>query len=440
MTSITQLIRRKRDAEALTDAELLWIVEGASNGSIPDYQLSAWLMAVFLRGMTAHETAALTSAMTASGARLDLSDVDAPKVDKHSTGGVGDKVSLVLAPIVASCGAVVPMISGRGLGHTGGTVDKLESIPGFVAEMPLSLIREQVASIGIAMAAQTSELVPADRRLYALRDVTATIESLPLITASILSKKLAEGIEALVMDVKVGAGAFMRELSQARALAASIRQVCETAGVRCTTMITGMDAPLGRRIGNWLEVCEAVRMLRGEEMPPGLAEVTLALCGACLLAAGLADSLDSGVAMARRAIDDGSAYAKLLEVVRMQGGDVGAVERAHEPAPTEVILSEAAGYVHAIDPLRLGLLGIELGAGRRTIDDVIAPQAGIILYKQVGDDVGRGEPLCGVVEARAGVKVDPAAVRGCFTIDRERPQPPRGVVETSLEPSRLASS
>jgi pyrimidine-nucleoside phosphorylase len=436
MTGITQLIRAKRDGEEHSPEEIRWIVEGAASGSIADYQLSAWLMAVYFSGMTPAETATLTAAMCASGARLDLSRVDRPIVDKHSTGGVGDKVSLVLAPIVASCGIAVPMISGRGLGHTGGTVDKLESIPGFVAEMPLAAIRAQVEEIGIALAAQTPELVPADRRLYALRDVTATVESLPLITASILSKKLAEDIDALVMDVKSGRGAFMRSLDDARALAASIRSVSDANGVRCSTLITAMDAPLGRRIGNWLEVCEAVRMLRGEEEPPLLTEVTLSLAGACIVAGGMAATLNEGIERARLTITDGSAYRLFLDVVRRQGGDVAAVEHAQEPAPTEVVLADESGIVNGIDALRLGMLGIDLGAGRRALDDTIAPQAGIILYRHIGEEVERGEPLCGVVEARMGVKVDPAALRACFTIGGETPQESHAVLEVELAPPR----
>lgn len=428
--TITQLIRRKRDGEEHSTGELQFIVEGASDGSIEDYHLSAWLMAVYFRGMTPAETATLTRAMCMSGARLDLTHITGPKVDKHSTGGVGDKVSIVLAPIVASCGIAVPMISGRGLGHTGGTVDKLESIPGFVAEMSLDRIAAQVADIGIALAAQTPELVPADRRMYALRDVTASVESLPLITASILSKKLAEGIDSLVMDVKTGRGAFMREIDDARALAASIKSVAETNGVRCTTMITSMDAPLGRRIGNWLEVCESVRMLRGEEEPPVLTEVTLALAAECIVAGGRASNAEEGVAIARDAIASGRAWQKFIEVVRRQGGDIDAVERAHEPSPTEVVLSDSAGYVTSIDPLRLGLLGIDLGAGRRTLDDVIAPQAGIMLYKHVGDHVERGEPICGVVEARPGIKADPEVLRSCFTIAASAASPASSINET----------
>ncbi|MBC8144575.1 MAG: thymidine phosphorylase, partial [bacterium] len=416
MTSITQLIRRKRDGKEHTAAEIQLIVDGTSDGSIADYQLSAWLMAVYFSGMSPAETALLTRAMCASGARLDLSSVQRPKVDKHSTGGVGDKVSLILAPIVASCGIAVPMISGRGLGHTGGTVDKLESIPGFIAEMSLSAIQAQVASIGIALAAQTAELVPADRRMYSLRDVTATVESLPLITASILSKKLAEDIDALVMNVTTGRGAFMRKLDDARALAESIRTVCEAGGVRCSTIVTSMDAPLGRRIGNWLEVCEAARMLRGEEEPPLLTEITFALAGACIVAGGKASTLDDGIAVARDAVASGRAWNVFVDVVRKQGGDVDAIEKAHEPSPTEVILANDSGHVASIDPLRIGFLAVELGAGRRALGDAVAPHAGIILYKHIGEFVERGEPLCGVVESRAGVTVDPASVRSCFEL------------------------
>lgn len=427
--SITNLIRRKRDGEELTDQEILTVVEGAAQGTIPDYQLSAFLMAVYFAGMTPRETAQLTAAMASSGSRLDLSRVSCPKVDKHSTGGVGDKVSLILAPIVASHGIAVPMISGRGLGHTGGTVDKLESIPGFNTRLSLAEIERQVEEIGIVMAAQSESLAPADRKLYALRDVTATIESLPLITASILSKKFAENLDALVMDVKTGRGAFMPTLEEARALADSMREVSCANGLRCTTMITSMDAPHGRRIGNWLEVCEATRVLRGEEEPPLLMEVTLALAGACIRAAGLVATLEAGIDLARTSIADGSAYRKFLELVVRQGGDVTAVEHAVEPGPTEVIISDRAGYITAIDSLRLGLITIELGAGRHTMNDAIAPQAGIIIYRHVGEEIDRGEPLCGVVECRSGVKIDPAELRDCFTIEQEAPAMPSMIIE-----------
>lgn len=433
--SITNLIRKKRDGGELTDDEILRVVEGAASGDIPDYQLSAFLMAVYFSGMTERETSQLTVAMACSGARLDLSAIPMPKVDKHSTGGVGDKVSLILAPVVASLGIAVPMICGRGLGHTGGTADKLESIPGFRTALSLGEIRAQIGAIGIAMAAQSSELAPADRKLYALRDVTATVESLPLLTASILSKKFAEGLDALVMDVKFGRGAFMRTLEDARRLAASIASVCRASGLPGTTFLTCMDVPLGRRIGNWLEVCESVRALRGEEEPPFLMEVALRLAGACIAAGGKAGDLEEGTALARRAIADGSAYEKFLELVRRQGGDLRAVEHAAEPAPTEVVMGDRSGYVTAIDSYRLGLIAIELGAGRRTLDDAIAPQAGIILHRHLGEHLERGEILCSVVECRAGIKIDPAEVRACFTIGEAPPELPEmiaGVEEIRL--------
>lgn len=419
--SIIDIIRKKRDGGELSGAEIDRVAVGAADGSVPEYQLSALLMAIYFAGMTPGETARLTASMAASGARLDLSGVAAPKVDKHSTGGVGDKVSLILAPVVASCGAAVPMISGRGLGHTGGTVDKLESIPGFRTDLSLAEVELQVAEIGVAMAAQTAELAPADRRLYAIRDVTATVESLPLITASILSKKFAENLDALVMDVKFGRGAFMRELSDATALAESIGAVCAAEGLGCTTLLTRMDFPLGRRIGNWLEVCESVRMLRAEEEPPLLAEVTFALCGACIHAAGIVDTLEEGIDRACRVIADGSAYRTFLRMVERQGGDVAAVERAEEPLPTATVVADRAGFVTGIDALELGHAAIELGAGRRTLGDTIHPDAGIIIHRHVGEYVERAAPLCSLVDRRVGAGVPADRVRAAFTIGDEAP-------------------
>lgn len=419
---LTKLIRKKRDGEALSDEEILRFVQGASDGSIPDYQLSALLMAIYFQGMSAHETARLTAAMASSGRKLDLSGVSLPKVDKHSTGGVGDKVSLILAPVVASCGIAVPMISGRGLGHTGGTVDKLESIPGFRTSLSLVEIGRQVDRIGFAMGAQSDDLAPADRKLYALRDVTATVESLPLITASILSKKFTEDLDALVMDVKVGRGAFMKTLDEARALAQSICDVSKAGGLPCRAFLTRMDAPLGRRIGNWLEVCESVRVLRGEEEPPLLFDLVVELSGACIHAAGAAGSHAEGNERARRAIADGSAWEKFVQMVECQGGDLHVLEHAAEPQFTEVIMSDRQGFVTAIDALSMGLLSIELGAGRRFVSDGIAPDAGIVLFRQLGEWVERGEPLCGVVMRRVGVAVIADEVRSCFSIGAEAPR------------------
>jgi pyrimidine-nucleoside phosphorylase len=419
--TISTLIRRKREGEELTEGEIEQIVAGAADGSITDYQLAALMMAIFFRGMTDAETATLTAAMTRSGGRLDLSGIGSTAVDKHSTGGVGDKISLMLAPIVASTGIAVPMISGRGLGHTGGTVDKLESIPGMRVELELREIERLVASIGVAMGAQSAELAPADRRLYAIRDVTATVESIPLITASILSKKLAEDLDALVMDVKCGAGAFMKTAADATALARSIERVAALNDLPCRSFITRMDAPLGRRIGNWLEVCESVRVLRGEEEPPLLLEPTLTLAGACIVAGGGEATLDDGIARARRSIDDGTAYRKLLQIVEHQGGNVDAVERAIEPEPTMVVHASRSGYVTAIDPLAIGLLAIELGAGRRMLDDPIDPEAGIVIARHIGEPVEKGDALCSLVVRRHGCEPDAAAIERLFTIEEERP-------------------
>ncbi|HVZ39530.1 MAG TPA: thymidine phosphorylase [Candidatus Kapabacteria bacterium] len=428
--SITEIIRRKRDGGELSEAEIACVVDGAATGAVADYQLSAFLMAVYFAGMTPGETALLTMAMARSGAVLHRSGTGARRVDKHSTGGVGDKVSLILAPIVASCGIAVPMISGRGLGHTGGTVDKLESIPGFRAMLSLAEVERQVAELGIAMAAQTEELAPADRCLYALRDVTATVESLPLITASILSKKFAESLDALVMDVKCGPAAFMRNRTDAHALAASIMDVARANGLPCRTLITRMDGPLGRRIGNWHEVCESVRVLRGEEEPPLLMEVTLALAGEAIEAGGAA-APGEGAARARRAIADGSAWETFIRMVEHQGGDVATLERAAEPPATVVVRSERAGFVAAIDSLRLGLLSIGLGAGRRTMNEAVAPEAGIVVHAHLGEEVRPGDPVCSVANGRGRGAIDPLAFRACFTVN-DAPPPPAAMILQAL--------
>ena len=425
--SILDLIIKKRDQQELTSEEIFRLVEGVVMDAIPDYQLSAFLMAIYFAGMTPGETALLTAAMAVSGDQLDLGHIAIPKVDKHSTGGVGDKVSLVLAPVVAACGAAVPMISGRGLGHTGGTVDKLESIPGFRTDLSLAETAQLVQKIGVAMAAQTERLAPADRKLYALRGVTATVESLPLITASILSKKFAEDLDALVMDIKVGNGAFMKTLPDARALASSIRAVAVANGLRCQTLITRMDAPLGRRIGNWLEVCEAVRMLRGQEQPPLIFQVTIALAAACLTAAGIASSHEEGVARATAAIADGSGYQVFLRMVEEQGGDVRAVESATEPPPDEIILSDRSGWIAEIDAMQLGLMAIEAGAGRKILSEPIDHEAGIILYRHIGEYVEQGQPLCGLVIRRNAAAINPAELRAAFRI-AEHPQPATEIV------------
>jgi pyrimidine-nucleoside phosphorylase len=408
------IIRAKRDGEALTHEQIAWMVRGASDGSVPAYQLSAWLMAVWLRGMTPDETAALTDAMVRSGVRVDLSAVPGVKVDKHSTGGVGDKTSLVVAPAVAACGVPVPMMSGRGLGHTGGTLDKLESISGFRTRLTLDEFRAQVADIGCALIGQTDDVAPADRTLYALRDVTATVESLPLICASILSKKIAEGIDALVLDVKTGRGAFMAREEDARALADALVGLAERAGLEVAALLTRMDQPLGRTIGNALEVRECIDVLRGGG-PPDLVELSVELSALMVWLGRPGSSLEE----ARRAVGDvlrnGRALDMFRRIVERQGGDVGMIDNPSTlpQAPVrETIAALRGGYVSHVDALALGRAAVELGAGRARAEDTVDTAVGFELLAVAGDAVTAGAPLV-VVHART--PEDAAAVRDVVT-------------------------
>jgi pyrimidine-nucleoside phosphorylase/thymidine phosphorylase len=395
-----EVIHRKRDGEAIPAGELAALVEGFTRGEIPDYQLAAFCMAVFFRGMDGAEVGALTEAMLRSGDVLDLSDIPGAKIDKHSTGGVGDKVSLALAPLAAACGVKVPMISGRGLGHTGGTLDKLEAIPGFRVDLPVDRFRALVREVGACLVGQTARLAPADRKLYALRDVTATVESIPLISASIMSKKLAEGIDGLVLDVKVGTGAFMKRREDARALAETMIGIGRGMGKRMTALLTPMDEPLGRAVGNALEVDEILALLRGEG-PPDLTALTVELTAEMLLQGGAAPDLAAARAAVGAAIADGRGLAKLEEIVRAQGGDPAAV---HDPgrlprAPRRYeVPAPAAGYVTAIHGEAVGLAAVALGAGRARVEDRVDPAVGLEVLRKVGDPVERGEPLCRVHE------------------------------------------
>ena len=390
------IIAAKRDGQELTEAWIRWLIEAYTRGDVPDYQMAAFAMAVLLRGMTAAETAALTLAMRDSGTRAQLPrDAARPALDKHSTGGVGDKVSLILAPLLAACGARVPMISGRSLGHTGGTLDKLEAIPGFSVDVPLAAFEQAVERDGLSLIGQTADLAPADRKLYALRDVTATVESIPLITASILSKKLAEDLDVLIMDIKVGRGAFMRSLREARALARSIIRVSKLAGLRTRALITRMDAPLGRAVGNALEVKEAIEVLQGGG-PADLIECSLALGSEALRAGKLARSDAHARTLLSRALRDGSAAERFERVIRAQGGEPSVVrDPARLPlAPVRrEVLAQRTGYVHALDALAVGQLALRLGAGRELAGVAIDPAVGLILHKKPGDRVRRGEPL-----------------------------------------------
>jgi pyrimidine-nucleoside phosphorylase len=428
-----ELIHAKRDGGVLAAEEIAGLVDGFTRGLVPDYQMAAFCMAVFFRGMEVGETRALTEAMLRSGDVLDLSDVPGAKIDKHSTGGVGDKVSLALAPLAAACGVKVPMISGRGLGHTGGTLDKLEAIPGFRVDLPVERFRALVREVGACLIGQTARLAPADKRLYALRDVTATVESIPLISASIMSKKLAEGIDGLVLDVKVGTGAFMKTLPDARALAASLAGIGRAMGKRVTALLTAMDQPLGVAVGNALEVAEIVALLRGGG-PADLRALTVELTAEMVLQAGLAADLPAARAAVEAAIADGRGLRKLLEIVRAQGGDPAAVEDpARLPRAPEryEVPAPAGGWVAAIQGEAVGLAAVALGAGRARVEDPVDPAVGVEVLKKVGEPVERGEPLCRV---HAGPRSEPrpamtARLQRAWTLAAAAPPPTPLVLE-----------
>ena len=392
------LLTQKRDGNALSSNDIHALIQAYTAGRVPDYQMSAFLMASFLNGLDDAEAAALTDAMLHSGRILDLSDLPGTKVDKHSTGGVGDKVSLILAPIVTACGVPVPMISGRGLGHSGGTLDKLESIPGFRTDLSIEAYRQQIADLGIVLIGQTDEMAPADRKLYALRDVTATVESIPLIAASIMSKKLAEGIDALTLDVKCGRGAFMKTEENARALAETLVAIGEKNGTPTTALMTRMDVPLGRAVGNWPEVVESIACLRGEHNNTDLMEVTIGLAGEMLTLGGVADSPAEGRTMAQTSVDDGSALDTLRTLVEAQGGDPAVIDQpdtrsGSEPVADIVAPDSLRGTISHIDALDIGFAAVDLGAGRRTKEDEVDPTAGIVFNVEVGDLVKPGDML-----------------------------------------------
>ena len=389
------VIRKKRDRIELSREEIESLVSAYTSGEIPDYQVSAWLMAVVLRGMTRAETAALTDAMLHSGEVLDLSSLHARKVDKHSTGGVGDKTSLVLAPLAAAAGVAVPMISGRGLGHTGGTLDKLEAIPGFNVNLPVGEFRRVLEICGCAMIGQTAEIAPADRKLYALRDVTGTVESPYLICASIMSKKLAEGIDALVLDVKTGSGAFMKSEKDAAFLAELMVETGERMGKRVVALITDMDQPLGHMIGNSLEVVEVVDILRGEG-PEDLRLLCSELAGWMLYLGGVADSVAEGKRQSDNLIASGKALDKFREMVELQGGDVRAIDdpkKLPQAQHTMTVTSAKGGYLASLQCEQVGTACVILGGGRERKEDSVDPSVGIMLHKKVGDAVSTGEPL-----------------------------------------------
>jgi len=400
------VIRKKRDGVELSRDEIESLVNGYTRDDIPDYQVSAWLMAVVLRGMTRAETAVLTDAMLRSGEVLDLSSLRAKKVDKHSTGGVGDKTSLVLAPLAAAAGIAVPMISGRGLGHTGGTLDKLEAIPGFDVNLSVAEFRRVLETCGCAMIGQTAEIAPADRKLYALRDVTGTVESPYLICASIMSKKLAEGIDALVLDVKTGSGAFMKSEKDAAFLAELMVETGERMGKRVVALITDMDQPLGNMIGNTLEVVEVVELLRGEG-PEDLRQLCIELAGWMLHLGGVSDTVAEGKKQSEKLIASGEAFNKFRQMVELQGGDPRTIDdpqKLPHAQSTMPISSPRDGYLVSLQCEQIGTACVILGGGRERKEDSVDPTVGIVLHKKVGDAVSTGEPLATIhynAEARA---------------------------------------
>lgn len=404
-----QLIQKKRDGQALTGAEIEQFFGAYARGEIEEYQMAAFLMAVFFNGMETAELTALVETLLHSGIVVDLSGVPGIKVDKHSTGGVGDKVSLILAPLVAALGVPVPMMSGRGLGHSGGTVDKLESIPGFRTGLSVSEYRGQLERIGCALITQTAEVAPLDKRLYALRDVTGTVESIPLIASSIMSKKLAEGIDALLLDVKVGNGAFMRERPQAERLARTMLAIGAAHGKRVVALLTAMDRPLGHAVGNALEVEESVLVLRGEG-PADLRELTVVQAAEMLVLGDAAASLAEGRALAERALDDGRGARMFERIIEAQGGNPAVVEDPAllPQAPAQrVLAAERGGFVGEMDARAIGVAGVELGAGRKALDSVIDPAVGFYITAKPGARVQQGEPLA-TVHARSEADADRA--------------------------------
>jgi pyrimidine-nucleoside phosphorylase len=430
---VPALIARKRDGGALSDGEIQALIAGAVAGRVPDYQLSALLMAVLWRGLDTRELGTWARAMIASGERMHLATIPGRKVDKHSTGGVGDKVSLCLAPLVAACGVPVPMMSGRGLGHTGGTLDKLEAIPGFRTALPPARFRAVLARAGLVLAGQSARLVPADRLLYALRDATATVESIPLIASSILSKKVAEGADALVMDVKVGAGAFLPTLAQARALARTLVTLGRELGLQVRALLTAMDQPLGLEIGNANELGEAIAILRGGG-PPDVRALTVRLGAEMLVLGRAARHRADGAARIERAIASGAGLDRLRLCVRLQGGDVRVIDdptRLPRARHVAVLRARRAGVVTRVDAGLLGRAATVLGAGRLRKEDAVDPGVGLTLHAKVGTRVARGDELCTVrYNDPARWAATRAQLAAAFAVGSGAPAPTALVLET----------
>jgi pyrimidine-nucleoside phosphorylase len=389
------IILKKRDGGTLTKEETTFLIFGYVGGVIPEYQVSAWLMTVFFKGMTQEETVFLTEAMLNSGTRVSLDGIPGPFVDKHSTGGVGDKTSLVIAPLLASIGIRVPMMSGRALGHTGGTLDKLESIPGYRTNLSLAEFQRGLAEEGFAMTGQSEDVAPADKLLYALRDVTATVESIPLITASILSKKAAEGADAVIFDVKYGSGAFMKEKSQASALAQSLVNVGTALGMKISTLLTDMDQPLGNMVGNFLEIEEVLDCLEGNG-PADVMEVSLALAARACVLGDKASCVEEGLEVCKKALESGLPRQLFLSNVERQGGDVKRLLEMRKNYRSQYALdikAEQSAYITHIDAYKVGLAGVYIGVGRNRVEDAVSPTAGVLLYKKSGDWTDAGESI-----------------------------------------------
>jgi pyrimidine-nucleoside phosphorylase len=422
------VIRKKRDGLALDRAEIDAFVAGATSGSWPEYQTSALLMAIVLRGMSAEEAAHLTAAMVRSGEKLDLSDIPGPKVDKHSTGGVGDKTSLVLVPLAAACGVVVPKMSGRGLGHSGGTLDKLESIPGYRIGLSMAEFRAALREVGGALIGQSAAIAPADKKLYALRDVTATVESIALITASIMSKKIAEGIDGLVLDVKCGRGAFMKERDDARRLAELMVAIGGANGVRTEAVITAMDAPLGRAVGNALEVAESIDTLKGRG-PPDLEHLSVTLAARMVRLGGIAATQAEAETKVRAVLASGHAVEKFRQIIARQGGDPHVIDHhARLPAAPRrhVHAADRHGYVAALDAELIGRATMVLGAGRNRVEESVDPAVGAVVHARPGDPVRPGQPIVELHHRdpeRLAAALDLLG-RACVIADEPPPAPP----------------
>ena len=391
-----ELIKKKRDGQSFTSDEINFLIDNYTKGHIPDYQFSALLMTILFKGMNPSETAALTNSMLNSGKIINLSSFKGNKVDKHSTGGVGDKTSLIIAPIVASAGVYVPMISGRGLGHTGGTLDKLESIPGFRTDLSLSKSITVLNKCKAVLIGQTKEIAPADKLIYSLRDVTATVESIPLITASIMSKKLAEGIDGLVLDIKTGSGAFMKSHQDAINLTNSLIQTAKSFDKEVIAFITDMNQPLGNYIGNWLEVYESIQVLLGKTKND-LYNISIKLAGAMIYLGKKAKSIQEGEHIAKQKIDNGEAFKKFLEIAELQGGNVNYIinpDRYPKSKFFKKVIAKQDGFISEINTYKIGMASLELGAGRKTKEDKIDPKAGIILFKKIGDNAKKSNIIC----------------------------------------------